>query len=47
MDMNPDGILVDSANEITLKAKTNITIYAGASIKQKAKANIEMKVTNN
>lgn len=44
--MTQNGILIDSAKEISLKAKTNITLEAGAGIKQNAKANIEMKGVN-
>ncbi len=46
IEMSSGGILIDSAKEITLKAKTNIVIDAGAGIKQSAKANIEMKGVN-
>lgn len=44
--MDQNGILIDSAKEISLKAKTNIILDAGAGIKQTAKANIEMKGVN-
>jgi Uncharacterized protein conserved in bacteria len=46
IEMSPSGILISSEKEITLKAKTNIIMDAGAAIKQTAKANIEMKGLN-
>ena len=44
--MTPSGILIDSAKAITLKAKTDIVLEAGAGIKQTAQSNVEMKGLN-
>lgn len=46
IEMTPDGILIDSAKEIRIKAQTNILLEAGAGIRQNAKANIEMQGVN-
>lgn len=43
IEMTPDGILIDSAKEIQLKAKTNINIEAGANLSLKAKSNATME----
>lgn len=46
IEMNSDGIRIDSSKEIRLKAQTNILLEAGAGIRQHAKANIEMQGVN-
>jgi len=46
IEMTSDGILFDSAKEIQLKAKTNITIDAGANLDIKAKSNLKIEGLN-
>ncbi|WP_165041455.1 type VI secretion system tip protein VgrG [Dysgonomonas sp. ZJ709] len=43
IEMTSDGILIDSAKEIQLKAKTNINIEAGGNLSLKAKSNATME----
>lgn len=44
--MNDSGITIESAKELTLKAKTNITINAGAKLDAKAKSDLQLKGMN-
>ena len=46
IEMSPNGIFISSEKEITLRAKTDIIMDAGHSIKQTARANLEMKGLN-
>jgi len=43
IEMTSNGILIDSAKEIQLKAKTNINIEAGANLSLKAKSNVTIE----
>lgn len=44
--MNDNGIQIESAKELVLKAKTNIVINAGADLDMKAKTNVNLKGMN-
>lgn len=44
--LSNDGILIDSAKGITLKAKTNIKMEAGSALEAKAKSNLELQGLN-
>lgn len=46
LTMNNDGIVLDSAGHLTLKAKRNITIDAGAALNNKAKTDIKTEGLN-
>lgn len=41
--MNDSGIVIESAKELTLKAKTNIVIDAGGNLECKARSNLTLK----
>jgi Rhs element Vgr protein len=43
IEMNSNGITIDSAKDLMLKAKMNVTLDAGANLNGKAKTNISLK----
>ncbi|MDR3061994.1 MAG: type VI secretion system tip protein VgrG [Dysgonamonadaceae bacterium] len=46
IEMSDSGILIESAKDLTLKAKMNVVIDAGANLDAKAKGNVSMKGIN-
>jgi phage gp45-like len=43
IEMNNGGIIIESAKDLTFKAKANIVIDAGNNLESKAKANLTLK----